>query len=363
MKKSLNLQRIANELGMGEEIEIPDGFLTKCPCCSGGTALSLRVRETIWGLIRYSCDNSCRSKEIHRRLMHSGLLPARYPPKVGTEYSPVYEAQKHPDENIISLFGIPSSDLLSMEFEELDMFIAPFLRVQSVTMLYSHPGVGKSMVVHSIACGLTRKNPKGIRIGPWTIKKGCEVLLVDGELPLTDLSYRLALLGKPMGEECKKGMLTISSSLDVQARTGSPINLTKEKYRNDITEHFSNTPECKVLILDNLTSLTDGMNENVKMEWAPINRWLLNLRGMGVTTILVHHANKGGKDRGHSSIRDNLDNIVVLKRKSKTVDKVHVTARFEKGRHLKPGEGADVELELVKTDSGGLKLVTPTYEK
>jgi len=50
------------------------------------------------------------------------------------------------------------------------------------------------------------------------------------------------------------------------------------------------------------------------MDWAPVNSWLLELRFAGVTTILLHHTNKDGGQRGTSAREDNIDTSILLKR-------------------------------------------------
>ncbi|WP_159441315.1 AAA family ATPase [Desulfopila aestuarii] len=264
------------------------------------------------------------------------------------------------DSTLVGSYAVTSSELAGMEFVTSKYFVPPFLYAQSISMIYSPPGVGKSMVVHGFCSALTREKPEGLTIGPWEIINGCGVLLVDGELPMSDLKKRLSMISKGLGGEHCQNRLLILSSVEVQEKTGEPINLTKVRYREEITNHFLRHPEYRVLVLDNLTSLTDGMNENTKTAWAPINRWLLQLRNIGVAIILVHHANKSGTDRGHSSIRDNVNNIISLKRvKGAAVDDVHLKAVFEKGRDLEPGEGNDVKLKLIKDEHGGLRFVCP----
>ncbi len=357
MYKHMLIEKIAQELAMGKAVKQSDGYLTRCPC-HNDTKLSLRLKLTAQGDLRATCEDGCKNIDIRNKLREWGApfsdLTANDAPLVPMVRNRFY------DSTLVGTYAITSSQLAAMEFVSSRYFISPFLYAKSISMVHAHPGVGKSMVVHGICSALTRENPEGLMIGPWEIINGCGVLLVDGELPMSDLKKRLSLISKGLGGEHRRNRLLIFASVDLQAKTGEPINLTMVRYREEITNHFRRHPEYRVLVLDNLTSLTDGMNENTKTAWAPINRWLLQLRNMGVATILVHHSNKSGTDRGHSSIRDNLDNIISLKRvKGASVDDVHITAIFEKGRNLLPGEGKDVELKLIKDEQGGLRLVCP----
>lgn len=113
-----------------------------------------------------------------------------------------------------------------------------------------------------------------------------------------------------------------------------------------------------MLILDNLTSLTVGLNENVKQKWSPINQWLLRLRGMGVSIIIIDHANREGNLRGTNSKIDNINNNIFIEHdENYHIDTVAMIVQFKKGRDLKPGEGADVKLKLEGNSQEGLRLV------
>jgi len=62
-----------------------------------------------------------------------------------------------------------------------------------------------------------------------------------------------------------------------------------------------------LLILDNLSSLTAVVRDNDAESWGPIQEWLPKLRRRGVSVLVVHHAGKGGQQRGTSRREDVLD--------------------------------------------------------
>jgi predicted XRE-type DNA-binding protein len=72
--------------------------------------------------------------------------------------------------------------------------------------------------------------------------------------------------------------------------------------------------EIKLCVIDNIASLAGGLDENVKKDWDPINQWLLELRFAGISTILLHHTNKTGEQRGTSGREDNIDTSIMLKK-------------------------------------------------
>lgn len=72
----------------------------------------------------------------------------------------------------------------------------------------------------------------------------------------------------------------------------------------------------ELLVLDNLSSLTSVIRDNDAESWSPIQEWLLRLRRRGVSVLIVHHAGKGGEQRGTSRREDVLDTSISLRRPS-----------------------------------------------
>jgi hypothetical protein len=110
----------------------------------------------------------------------------------------------------------------------------------------------------------------------------------------------------------------------------------------------------KLWVVDNLASLTAGLDENSKKDWDPINSWLLELRFAGIATVMLHHTGKGGAQRGTSAREDNVDVSILLKRPSnyKPLDGARFVVRFEKARvrtRYLPSL-ADVEFKLTENE-------------
>ena len=352
------LEELANELARGEEVRTSDGFKTHCPCCHNkGLPLELRITEA--GLFRYECHAGCKAKDIRQFLQSWGLpLLQQLSSSKGVGNHPLQFDQGFKGKVVFPIKGIMLHDLLAMDIPEPEMFLSPFLRSNSVTMIYASPGIGKTWLAHDIAVSLTHRQVNGDSLGPWKIIKGCGVMLIDGELPLFDLQQRLALLAKHLGARDQEEPLVVYSSIENSSKQGGKtIDFTQQEWRDTITEHLVSHPEYRLLVLDNRSSLTDGRAEISKKIWWPINRWLMQLRGMGLAVIIIHHANKDGEDRGIADIRGNLDNTLVLKQNSKVRGKTSIVAKFEKNRNLAPEDHEDVELTLEPFEGGGLRLV------
>ncbi len=119
-------------------------------------------------------------------------------------------------------------------------------------------------------------------------------------------------------------------------------NLTDSRWRKSISTFLRRNPEYKVVLLDNLASLAPGIDENGKVEWDPINQWLLSLRSQGIAVIMVHHAGKNGEQRGISSREDNIDVSIELTHpvNYKQADGAVFDVAFKKARGVY-GDGAE----------------------
>src|SRR4051812_14367522 len=69
-----------------------------------------------------------------------------------------------------------------------------------------------------------------------------------------------------------------------------------------------------LLVIDNISTLCRAGKENEAESWEPMQTWLLDLRRRGIAVLLVHHAGKGGAQRGTSRREDILDTVLTLKR-------------------------------------------------
>ncbi len=120
---------------------------------------------------------------------------------------------------------------------------------------------------------------------------------------------------------------------------------------------FLTKREIKLWVVDNISSLATGIDENEKHSWDDINGWLLALRFSGISTLLLHHTGKGGSQRGTSGREDNVDISILLKtpRNYAPEDGARFVVNFTKSRirtsrlHLI----ADTEFKLIQGEDGG----------
>ena len=244
---------------------------------------------------------------------------------------------------------IDVSSFRSIEVEHRGKLLAPFLKTESINQVYGWRGAGKTFFALGAIDAITRRQS----FGPWKCEHSVACLFVDGEMTVTDNHERFDDLGFLEGE--RESPFYFYSD-HYANRLGLPrASLLNANWRDKI-KAICKARNIGLLVLDNLASLTPGIDENAKKDWDPINQWLLELRFAGVSTLLLHHEGKEGKQRGTSAREDNLDTSIRLKAPPDYVpdDGCRFIVNFSKAR-VKTADLkliADTEFHL-RTDESG----------
>lgn len=194
-------------------------------------------------------------------------------------------------------------------FEELALperqTLLTWLLEGGLAMVYGPRGIGKTYFVLSLATSLVTgecfiKWPVGVPVG---------VLMVDGEMSVGILRdrFRAALRKPPVAP------LEILSHEILFDRLEEDLDLGKVKWQRAILDYLEKHPQIRVVIFDNLSCLLPSVQEDKRDEWAErVLPFLIRLRRRGIAVILVHHAGKGGDQRGTSAHEDPLDTVIRL---------------------------------------------------
>lgn len=234
-------------------------------------------------------------------------------------------------------------DLLALELPKRHCYL-PWLPEGGNVMVYGPRGVGKTFLQLALAVALTT----GRDLWKWKCPAPVGVLYVDGEMQLDELRQRTTDL---MDIPPVAPLEFLTSQLVYQRCGGKDLVLTSGAMRQEVVKILEVRPAIRVLILDNISCLFSGIREDSKQDWEPVNAWLIRLRHRGLATLLVHHAGKGGQQRGTSGREDSLDTVIQLA-KPTGVDAregCHFELSFEKNRSV-TGEDVtplDVKLETV----------------
>lgn len=293
-------------------------------------------------------DPEDNEPEIALEISESDASPDEQTVTDLTSDSPIITNNPNSDSSryleAITRAAFSSTALINTDCTGPRSFMAPFINEGSLTMIYAVAGVGKSWLSQLIAILLTRAKYQNIGFGSFRVVEQCGTVIIDAELSNYELKQRLSMLANPLGEENPLAPLTIVTSEGIVNDLDVPMSLDDENWRKSIYLYMKNNPQNKVLVLDNLSSLCGGHSESSREAITPINRWLLSLKRLGLAVILIHHSNKAGGYRGHSSRIDNLDTVLSLKR-LKDTDQLHFAVNFEKARTAKPGEAKSFVLE------------------
>jgi hypothetical protein len=180
-----------------------------------------------------------------------------------------------------------------------------WLKECSIGMIDSPAGFGKTGLVH----GILNTVSKGGAFGPWRCDNPAPVCMVDGEMSIEDNRERIELEGLADDRECPFYIYADSYAYQLGCNRA---RLTDEDWRREFKELLLDL-DVKLCAFDNIASLAPGLDENAKKDWDPINQFLIDLRFAGVSSLLIHHDNKTGGQRGTSARTDNLDYVIQLK--------------------------------------------------
>jgi hypothetical protein len=169
-----------------------------------------------------------------------------------------------------------------------------------LSFVYAPRGLGKTWFSLGLASAIVGK----ATFGPWTIHDHAPVLYVDGEMPLESLEKRIAGMGADDD-------LKVLNHEGLFHATGKVLNLTDPVAQDAITA-ICLRDGIKVLILDNLSCLFNGMKENDADQWEQVLPWLLTLRRHRVAVVIVAHAGRNGLMRGTSRREDAAFSVLKL---------------------------------------------------
>jgi hypothetical protein len=216
-------------------------------------------------------------------------------------------------------------EFFQLHIPERGMILDPIVPEKGLVMLYASRGIGKTY----LACGISYAIATGTKFLKWDASRPRKVLHCDGEMPAADLRERFSQL-MAGGVTPEPGMLQILTADLIDMGIG---NLASAKVQQEIDALLDG---IEFLVLDNLSSLTSVIRDNDAESWNPIQEWLLRLRRRGVSVLIIHHAGKGGEQRGTSRREDVLDTSLSLRRPSdyQTTQGARFEIHFEKARGI-----------------------------
>jgi hypothetical protein len=158
--------------------------------------------------------------------------------------------------------------------------------------IYAPRGLGKTWLSLGLACAIGN----GSALGPWQSYGAWPVAYVDGEMAIDGMLERLR--GMKAGTNLR--ILNHEALFHLSSKV---LNIAEAETQQALLEHCLESGS-RVLVIDNLSCLASGMEENKADAWEAVLGWLLTMRRHKVAVILVHHAGRNGEMRGTSKRED-----------------------------------------------------------
>ncbi len=242
-------------------------------------------------------------------------------------------------------------DLLAREFSPMEPLLQPWLCKQHLSMVYAWRGVGKT----HFALGVAYAVAGGGQFLKWKADKPRRVVYIDGEMAGAGIQKRLTAIvaSTPDEHEPPEGYFRIITP-DAQHRP-----LPDLASLDGQLQFAPCIADADLIVVDNLSSLMRAGAENEGESWVPVADWALGMRKLGKAVLFVHHAGKGGQQRGSSRREDLMDVVIKLDHaKDYAPEKgAAFLVQFEKARHLSGDDARDIEVALT-LDAHGLQAWT-----
>jgi hypothetical protein len=203
------------------------------------------------------------------------------------------------------LRALTAAEFLGLSLPLRQMVLEPWLPEKGLAMLYSPRDVGKTLL------GLT--SAYVIAVGAAFIgfhaPEPRRVLYIDGEMPARTMQERLSRIAKGFDRELPNDEYFRILCADI-CEFGLPGLATVEGQARIDAE----VQDASVIFVDNLSTLVRSGKENEAEGWLQIQEWALRHRRAGRSVVLLHHAGKGGAQRGTSRREDVFDTVIALRR-------------------------------------------------
>jgi len=248
-------------------------------------------------------------------------------------------------------------ELVHYGFPEREAILEPWLLTQSLSMIHSWRGIGKTHVALGIAYAVAT----GGKFLTWEAKQPRRVLYVDGEMPGTALQKRLIGLIDADERDFDPSYLRIVTP-DAQGDAPMP-DLAAAEGQVAIEAAAA---DAELIILDNISTLCRGAGpENDAESWRRPQEWALKMRRSGKAVLFIHHSGKGGAQRGSSKREDTLDVVINLKRPPDYSEEqgARFELRYEKYRNSAGDEAKPIEAHLSHDERGRASWTWRTVEE
>jgi hypothetical protein len=214
---------------------------------------------------------------------------------------------------------LSAADLAATSLPPRQTILDPIVTSKTIALLYGPRGVGKTFV----ALGIAWAAATGESFLGWRASRPHRVVYVDGEMAAVDIQQRMAGFGPPPAN-----LEFILADLN----DGQPLDLAHRDSQRRLMRSWGN-PEFAVF--DNSATLV-GTRRGNPDRLHELQGMQVYLRQVGVASLMVHHANKKGYQRGTSRREDVVDLVMAMRRPAgwSAGDATSFEIHYEKARSL-----------------------------
>ena len=237
-------------------------------------------------------------------------------------------------------------ELIERDFPPKEYLLRPIIPKKSLTMIHSNRGIGKTFLSLDIAITVS----SGTSTLGWKAEKKYKVLIIDGEMNLSDIKERILKLIKP-----KQDYFDDTSYLRILSQDAQEYGLMDLATQEGKERVFKEVKDSDLIILDNISSLFIGNGrENEAENATALNNFCLDLKRLGKSVLIIHHSGKSGTQRGTSKKEDFLDVVIKLEKplEYNPYEGSKFNIIFEKNRGIY-GDDVMPFQAILKTDSNG----------
>ena len=203
---------------------------------------------------------------------------------------------------VLPLRVITAEELAATRFPPRKLLLAPWLPQKGLAMVYGARGIGKTHLTLNVAYAVAT----GGSFLRWQAPGAQRVLIIDGEMPAVTLQTRLAAITGAAAVQPQPGLIRFLAA-DLQERD---LDLSDPAHQDQLAPLLEGV---SLVIVDNISTLSRAGKENEAESWLPVQQWALGQRRAGRSVLFMHHAGKGGAQRGTSRREDVLDTVIALR--------------------------------------------------
>lgn len=210
------------------------------------------------------------------------------------------------DQKVIPIRPIPNVDKIPPIFDDLvtaceikpiEYIFYPCLPVQGIGFIYAATGVGKTRFTLNLAYAIAA----GGTFLKYKCPKPRKVLYVDGEMAFNELHQRYIEIVKHQGKlDFSENFAFLTPDKILPYKIPKIDTEEGQQMYLQLIEKYG----FEVLVFDSLSRMST-FDENKSNEWRVIEDFLLHLKSIGKSVIVVHHSGKDKQGyRGTSIMMD-----------------------------------------------------------